>query len=222
MRLRRMAAGLSELGQTETCGCSPGRSAMPSITDIVRQACQVRKVPISDMPNERGRQLRRLEAFRKHASSLTQAKQGSQHRWGCYKPILQYCDYGLKFARALALSSKKTLMQMWPSSHMVRSRGRSIRIDCRFSSWSSAKFDCREARHTACEKDSPSRERRADTNKIVWLYSMLAAPRQERLFWLELLARKSSAASCRIARRDGAVSGSTSLRRSAPFAFSYS
>ena len=113
-------------------------------------------------------------------------------------------------------------MQMWPSSHMVRSRGRRIRVDWRFSSWSSAKFDSREARHTACEKDLPSRERRADTKKIVRLYSMFAAARQERLFWLELLARKFIAAPCRIARRDGAVAGSSSLRRSAHCAFSYS
>ena len=30
-------------GQTEKSGCSTGRSALPSITDIVNQACQVRQ-----------------------------------------------------------------------------------------------------------------------------------------------------------------------------------
>jgi hypothetical protein len=34
------------MGQTEKSGCSTGRSALPSITDVVRQVCQVRKVPI--------------------------------------------------------------------------------------------------------------------------------------------------------------------------------
>ena len=35
----------SLVGQTQKSGCSTGRSALPSITDIVSQACQVRKVP---------------------------------------------------------------------------------------------------------------------------------------------------------------------------------
>jgi len=39
---------MSQLGQTEKRGRSPERSAMPSITDIISQSCQVRKVPTTD------------------------------------------------------------------------------------------------------------------------------------------------------------------------------
>ena len=37
---------MSALGQTEKSGRATGKSALPSTTDIVRQARQVRKVPI--------------------------------------------------------------------------------------------------------------------------------------------------------------------------------
>jgi hypothetical protein len=37
---------MSPKGQTQKSGCSTGRSALPSITDIVSQAWQVRKGPI--------------------------------------------------------------------------------------------------------------------------------------------------------------------------------
>ena len=40
---------MSQLGQTQKSGCSRGKSALPSITDIVSQAHQVRKVPITDL-----------------------------------------------------------------------------------------------------------------------------------------------------------------------------
>jgi hypothetical protein len=36
---------MTALGQTEKSGRATGKSALPSITDIVRQARQVRKVP---------------------------------------------------------------------------------------------------------------------------------------------------------------------------------
>jgi hypothetical protein len=39
---------LSALGQTEKSGCSTGRSALPSGTDLVCQAGQVRFVPKAD------------------------------------------------------------------------------------------------------------------------------------------------------------------------------
>ena len=41
---------MSEVGQTQKSGCSTGRSGLPSITDVVSQACQVRFVPpVSDV-----------------------------------------------------------------------------------------------------------------------------------------------------------------------------
>jgi hypothetical protein len=40
-------------GQTEKSGCSTGRSALPSITDVVRQICQVRKVTNTDSKRTR-------------------------------------------------------------------------------------------------------------------------------------------------------------------------
>jgi hypothetical protein len=40
---------MSELGQTEKPGLATGKSALPSRTDIVSPACQVRKVPTSDI-----------------------------------------------------------------------------------------------------------------------------------------------------------------------------
>jgi hypothetical protein len=39
---------MSVRGQTEKSGRATGKSALPSVTDIVRQARQVRKVPIGD------------------------------------------------------------------------------------------------------------------------------------------------------------------------------
>jgi hypothetical protein len=42
----RSAQPMSLMGQTEKFGCSTGRSALPSTTDIVSQVCQVRKVQI--------------------------------------------------------------------------------------------------------------------------------------------------------------------------------
>ncbi len=53
-----------QLGQTEKFGCSPGRSALPSITDIVSSGWQVRFVPISEV-NEVIRSLRRRARARK-------------------------------------------------------------------------------------------------------------------------------------------------------------
>jgi hypothetical protein len=40
---------MSDLGQTEKSGRATGKSALPSITDIVRQARQVRKVPETEV-----------------------------------------------------------------------------------------------------------------------------------------------------------------------------
>jgi hypothetical protein len=45
----RTAEPTSELGQTEKSGRATGKSALPSTTDIVRQAREVRKVPQADM-----------------------------------------------------------------------------------------------------------------------------------------------------------------------------
>jgi len=41
----KLVTPMSQLGQTEKSGRATGKSALPSITDIVRQAPQVRKVP---------------------------------------------------------------------------------------------------------------------------------------------------------------------------------
>jgi hypothetical protein len=41
--------GMSVPGQIQKSGCSTGRSALPSITDIVSQACQVQRVPLSEV-----------------------------------------------------------------------------------------------------------------------------------------------------------------------------
>src|SRR2546428_803159 len=46
---------MSETGQTEKSGRATGKSALPSITDIVRQARQVRKVPKAEVNSERRR-----------------------------------------------------------------------------------------------------------------------------------------------------------------------
>jgi hypothetical protein len=40
---------MSHLGQTEKSGRATGKSALPSRTDIVSPACQVRKVPQPDL-----------------------------------------------------------------------------------------------------------------------------------------------------------------------------
>jgi hypothetical protein len=42
-------AAMSRSGQTEKSGLATGKSALPSRTDIVSPACQVRKVPKSDI-----------------------------------------------------------------------------------------------------------------------------------------------------------------------------
>ena len=39
---------MSEKGQTEKSGLATGKSALPSRTDIVSPACQVRKVPLNE------------------------------------------------------------------------------------------------------------------------------------------------------------------------------
>jgi hypothetical protein len=40
---------MSVSGQIEKSGCATGKSALPSIADIVRQAREVRKVPTGDL-----------------------------------------------------------------------------------------------------------------------------------------------------------------------------
>jgi hypothetical protein len=39
---------MSQMGQTQKSGRATGKSALPSRTDIVSLACQVRKVPLTD------------------------------------------------------------------------------------------------------------------------------------------------------------------------------
>ena len=45
----RCDGAMSELGQTQKSGRATGKSALPSRTDIVSLACQVRKVPKTHM-----------------------------------------------------------------------------------------------------------------------------------------------------------------------------
>jgi len=51
-RLNEKIATLREsvVGQTQKSECATGKSALPSRTDVASRACQVRKVPISDIP----------------------------------------------------------------------------------------------------------------------------------------------------------------------------
>jgi hypothetical protein len=43
---------MSEMGQTRKFGLATGKSALPSRTDIVSVACQVRKVPIGEVTTQ--------------------------------------------------------------------------------------------------------------------------------------------------------------------------
>ena len=73
---------MSLRGQIQKSGCSTGRSALPSITDIVSQACQVRKVPKPEV----------TEVFQSPRRRSRGAKAAAESDAGLERYQCQVCD----------------------------------------------------------------------------------------------------------------------------------